>query len=109
MMVKPVEEDPFVEMSRWGIMRDPFGYRLVGRENGAARGRISSPVIAWDGRSQTATTTSGRFYRLVGKLDPTVAAILLKAHAARFGLRSREVMLAETSDLEKFCSRKCKV
>jgi hypothetical protein len=78
--VLPPEFDRFVEMDRWGVVRDAkHGLRLVGREIGACE-RITSPVVQWDAGSQTATTASGRFYRLLGEPDPEYAAHVVAMH-----------------------------
>ena len=99
-MVKPVEIDPFIQMDRWGVLRDRFGLRLIGREIATNSARVSSPVTAWDRRSQTATTLSGRFYKLVDAPNPTVAANLVKAHRNKWRLRPDEAVLADPGDLE---------
>ena len=107
-MVKPVEIDPFIQMDRWGVMRDRFGLRLVGREIATNAARVSSPVVSWDANSQTVTTLSGRFYRLVGEPNPTVAANLVKAHRNKWRLHTDEAVLADPGDLENLLALQTK-
>lgn len=62
----PVTVEPVVEMSPWLVLEvRPSGERHLcgwsGRE-----GRVSSPLQAFDADTRTATTRSGRLYRLAG-------------------------------------------
>jgi len=107
-MAKPVDEDPFVQMDRWGVLRDRFGLRLVGREITTNAARISSPVVSWDANSQTATTLSGRFYELVGAPHPVVTANVARARVNRWRLRPEEVSLVEPGDLENLLALQTK-
>lgn len=67
--IEPVAREPETCMSQWGLylVRNAQGVRtrhLVGRANG--EGRVSSPIMKIDVRMRTATSQSGRLYRLVG-------------------------------------------
>jgi hypothetical protein len=96
--VLPPDLDPFVEMDRWGVVRDAkHGLRLVGREVGACE-RITSPVVEWDSESQTATTASGRFYRLLGKPDSEYAAHVVAMHKRQWG-DSAQVELVKVAEM----------
>jgi hypothetical protein len=96
--VLPLDLDPFVEIDRWGVVRDAkHGLRLVGREVGACE-RITSPVVEWDSESQTATTASGRFYRLLGEPDSEYAAHVVAMHKRQW-CDMAQVELVEVEDL----------
>lgn len=67
--IEPVTAEPETRISRWGLylVTNPRGVRtryLVGRANG--EGRVSSPIKTIDVAERTATSQSGRLYRLVG-------------------------------------------
>lgn len=100
-MVKSVDEEPRVTLERWGIMRDASGYRLVGIAADTKGGRISSPVIDYDGNAMTAETASGRIYCLQGEPDTKVTVAIMKAHVSKWGLRRDEVAMAEAWELDK--------
>lgn len=101
-MVKSVDEEPYVTLERWGIMQDIGGYRLVGIATDTQGGRVSSPVIAFDGHARMVETASGRVYHLRGEPDPLVTAAIIRAHIAKWGLRSDEVAIAEVWELDQF-------
>jgi len=67
--IEPVTAEPETRISRWGLylVTNARGVRtrhLVGRANG--EGRVSSPIKTIDIAERTATSHSGRLYRLVG-------------------------------------------
>lgn len=105
-MVKSVDDEPHITLERWGIMQDIGGYRLVGIAAGTSGGRVSSPVVAYDGNAMTAETTSGRMYRLQGDPDPEVTAAIIKVHIVKWGLHRDEVAMAETWELDEFVGPK---
>lgn len=91
---------PYVVMDRWGVVIDnKHGIRLVGREIGDAE-RITSAVVEWHADSQTATTRSGRFYRLVGDPDPEYAERVVAMHKRQWGDRA-EVEFVDRTELEQ--------
>lgn len=60
-----IHDEPLTELTAWSAREIPTGDRhLVGRTD--REGRVSSPVVAWDKGNRTATTRSGRRYRLLG-------------------------------------------
>lgn len=101
-MVKSADDEPHITLERWGVMQDICGYRLVGVAAGTSAGRVSSPVITYDGHAMTAETTSGRMYRLQGDPDPEVTAAIIKAHIVKWGLQRDEVAMAEAWELNEF-------
>jgi hypothetical protein len=105
-MVKSIHEEPHVRLERWGIMQDGHGYRLVGIHAGTGGGRVTSPLVEWNGHAQTAVTESGRQYHLVGDPDPVVATQIIVAHAARWGISGDQVAMAEPWELEEFLGPK---
>jgi hypothetical protein len=105
-MVKPVDIEPHVRLTKWGIMQDFFGYRLVGVPEGSRSGRVTSPVVAWDGHAMVAETESGRQYHLIGDHDPDTAAKIIIAHAARWGVPGDKVAMAEPWELDEFLGPK---
>lgn len=105
-MVKSVDEEPHVGLLRWGIMQDIHGYRLVGIKEGSRGGRVSSPVVAWDGHAKIAETESGRQYHLIDDPDPVTAVEIIKAHAARWGVPDDQVALAMPEELDMFLDPK---
>lgn len=98
-MVKPVSEEPEVTLVHWGIMRDPYGYRLVGYRADTKRGRVTSPVVALEGLTRTAETESGRIYHLRGDPDHKAAAMVIVHHMRRAGLTVDDVELARVEDV----------
>lgn len=67
--IEPVAAEPETRISRWGLylVTNAHGVRtrhLVGRANG--EGRVSSPIKTIDVAERTATSQSGRLYRLIG-------------------------------------------
>lgn len=67
--IEPVAVEPQTRISQWALylVRSVQGVRtrhLVGRANG--EGRVSSPITAIDIGMRTATSQSGRVYRLIG-------------------------------------------
>jgi len=67
--IASVTAEPETRISRWGLylVTNACGVRtrhLVGRANG--EGRVSSPIKTIDVAERTATSHSGRMYRLVG-------------------------------------------
>jgi hypothetical protein len=99
-MIKSVDEEPHIRLTRWGVLQDIFGYRLVGVQEGSTGGRVTSPVVSWDSHALVATTESGRQYRLVGDSDHDVAVMIIKAHAVKSGFGLDEVALADVWELE---------
>ena len=84
MTARSVPEEPEVSVEGWAIVIDIFGDpRIVGRPAGTTRGRISSAVEAFDLHNMTATTASGRKYRLIGRGDWQNAALILVAMQRR--------------------------
>lgn len=98
-MVAPVSEEPEVTLVHWGIMRDPYGYRLVGYRADTLRGRITSPIVAFEGLSRTAETESGRVYHLRGPSDYPAAWLVACEHMRRAGLGPDELDLATVADV----------
>jgi hypothetical protein len=101
-MVRSVDDEPHVRLVKWGVLQDFHGYRLVGIHAGTRRGRVSSPVVAYDSHAKIAETESGRQYHLVGDPDPDVAATLIRIHAARWGVPVDEIAMAMPEELEEF-------
>ncbi|TPK78215.1 hypothetical protein [Mesorhizobium sp. B2-4-17] len=99
-MVKSVNEEPHVVLTRWGIMQqNHIGFRLVGVHAATGIPRITSPVIAFEEFGMTATTESGRTYRLEGPADQDATVQAIHAHIRRWGLTVHDVALADVSDL----------
>lgn len=60
-----VHDEPLTALTAWSVREMATGDRhLVGWTG--AEGRVSSPIVAWDPGTRTATTRSGRRYRLLG-------------------------------------------
>ena len=74
-MVKSITEEPVVVLDRWGILQEHIlGYRLVGVHAVSGRARVTSPIIAYEGLTQTAETESGRIYHLRGEMDAATSS-----------------------------------
>jgi hypothetical protein len=101
-MVKSVDEEPHARLQRWGVMADFSGYRLVGIHAGTGRGRVSSPIVAYDSHARIVETESGRRYHLVGDPDPDMAATIIRIHAARWGVPADKVAMAMPEELDEF-------
>jgi len=100
MTVRPVAEEPVVVLDRWGILQEHvLGYRLVGVHAVTGRARVTSPIIAYEGLTQTAETESGRVYHLRGEMDARVAAEIIYGHMMRCGLTLDDVALADPRDV----------
>jgi hypothetical protein len=105
-MVKPVSEESHVRLTKWGVMQDYFGYRLVGVPEGSRSGRVTSPIVAWNGHAMVAETESGRQYHLIGDEDRETAAQIIRAHAARWGVPGDQVAMALPEELDEFLGPK---
>lgn len=63
----PVRDQPCITLIRWSVMETETGERyLVGHNLADREGRVSTGILSFDPNTLTATTESGRFYRLVG-------------------------------------------
>lgn len=67
--IQPVAREPETGISQWAmvLVTDAHGHKtrhLVGSANG--EGRVTSPIKAIDTARRTATSESGRLYRLLG-------------------------------------------
>jgi len=67
--IQPVAKEPETAISQWAmvLVTDAHGHKtrhLVGSANG--EGRVTSPIKAIDTSTRTATSESGRLYRLLG-------------------------------------------
>lgn len=98
-MVVPVSEEPDVTLVHWGIMRDPYGYRLVGYRADTKRGRVTSPIVAFEGLTRMAETESGRVYHLRGEPNDKAAAWIVVEHMRRAGFTVADVELARVEDV----------
>ena len=64
-MVKSVNEEPHVVLTHWGLMQqNGVGFRLVGVHAATGIPRVTSPIVDFEEFTMTATTESGRTYRL---------------------------------------------
>jgi len=100
MNVKSVSEEPVVILDRWGILQEHvLGYRLVGIHAATGRARVTSPIIAYEGLTQTAETESGRIYHLRGEMNALVAAEIIYGHMRRWGLTPDVVALADPREV----------
>lgn len=96
--MKPVQ-DVKVErqLYKWGIaLLDGKGPILAGDENGLLR--TSTPLVKFDAYSLTATTASGRPYRLLGRADDWTA---LEAIRVLWGVGSAHVELMSPEQCER--------
>ncbi|MER8571391.1 hypothetical protein NKG99_07020 [Mesorhizobium sp. M1409] len=99
-MVKPVDEEPEVVLTHWGIMQENrIGFRLVGVHAGTGRGRVTSALVEFEELTMIAKTKSGRTYHLRGPTDPDATAAMIHEHIQRWGLTVHEVAMADVSDL----------
>lgn len=71
--VEPVEQRPYVTLSEWAMFEvpsngagRPWTRHLAGWSCETQRGRVSSPLTAFDPALATCTTETGREYRLFG-------------------------------------------
>jgi hypothetical protein len=92
MSVRPVTEEPEMDLERWSICLDGVGeIRLLGSPQGTTRARISSPIVSFDVERKAARTMSGRQYRLHGDADPAFAAMCAMIWFQRFPLTPEDV------------------
>ena len=98
-MVGSVEDEPYCEIDLWGVMQDFSGFRFVGRDLATRAARVSSRIVSWDGRERTATTVSGRFYRLVGEPNPRVTRNLVRAHINKWRLRPDDAVVVNPEEI----------
>lgn len=98
--MKTVDEEPEVTVTHWGVLQDPWGFRLVGMHSLTRRGRVTSPLVEFDEHSRTARTESGRRYHLAGEPHEEVAAALIRSHMHRWGLTVFDVAMAEPWEVE---------
>jgi hypothetical protein len=99
-MVKPVDEEPHVILTHWGLMQqNGLGFRLLGIHAGTGVARVTSPIVEFEEMTLTAKTESGRTYRLRGRADPDATAKMIHEHIKRWGLTVRDVATADVSDL----------
>lgn len=98
-MVKPVEDEPYVELERWHFARQGDEYRLVGVPAGPHKGRITSAIASYDAEERRAVTSSGRVYRLVGEPDAEIGRGALAVHVMMWGIDALPVALADESDV----------
>lgn len=100
MGVRPLEEEPEIDLERWSICLDGVGeIRLLGSPSGTTRMRISSPVLSFDVDGKSARTMSGRQYRLLGEPDPVFAAIGAAVWFHRFPLTPEDVVWLMPEDV----------
>ncbi len=100
MTVKPVSEEPEVELFAWHFVQENHGFfRLVGFKSDDQRGRVTSPLVEVDMHARTVVTASGRLYRLLGEPDPAAAARIVHAHIRRWGLTIEDMALAEPDEV----------
>lgn len=65
--IAPVEEQPETILQRWHVFETPKGTRhFCGYATLHSEGRVSSPVVAFDPRTMSGRTASGRVYHLDG-------------------------------------------
>lgn len=87
MPAKPVADEPEVTVTRWAfVSHSGIGYRISGIRADGGRGRLSSPVVEYDHAAKTATTESGRVYRLQGKVDHALGMAIAYAYAKAYGI-----------------------
>lgn len=106
MTVKPVHEEPEVTLFAWHFMQENWGdYRLVGYRTDNSCGRITSAIIEFDMAARTATTASGRVYRLQGEPDLNRAARVVHRHISAHGLPISSVAMVDPEDVALACAR----
>lgn len=96
------EDETHVTLRQWGIMRDRFGWRLVGYQmdsRGNNRLRVSSPVSLVDDTTMVVVTSSGRHYHLEGSEDGVTAIKIIRGHRARFGLTADDAFVVDFDDV----------
>lgn len=106
MKARPVYEEPAIVMHAWGIVLTPAGTAHVGGMHRGTRLRLSTAVESFDLDTMTATTRSGRTYRLSGDRTDSLAmaamAFFAGARAARnasmLSPEGLELMLAEPAN-----------
>lgn len=99
-MVKPVDEEPEVTLNSWVLFHQHgVGFRIAGIHAGTKSGRVSSPLVAFEGLTCTGRTESGRVYRLVGEADPATAALIMAAYAKQWGMSVLDVRRASVEEV----------
>mgnify|MGYP001381322942 CR=1 FL=1 len=73
MKARPVYEEPHVDMQAWGVVISSAGTAHIGGMHQGTRLRLSTAVETFDLASMTATTASGRTYRLGGIRNDALA------------------------------------
>lgn len=99
MSVKPVHEEPEVELLAWHFVRVEGFIRLVGYRTSDGRGRISSGIADVDMMAREVTTASGRVYHLRGDPDAVAAARVVRRHCELAGLSIAEVALVDADEV----------
>ncbi|MFD2054206.1 hypothetical protein ACFSQT_14215 [Mesorhizobium calcicola] len=99
MTVASVADEPEIGLTNWALVQhNGVGYRLVGAHEDTSVGRITSPIVAFNFETMTATTESGRRYILRGDSNPA-AAHYIRGYLLRHGISVREVALADLDEL----------
>lgn len=82
--ISPIADEPTCTLTSWSVLeterheRHLCGYALERRE-----GRVTSAIVAFDPKTASATTTSGRIYRLEGRPGTDSDAEYVKARWLR--------------------------
>lgn len=67
MPIRPVDEQPCIDLRHWKIMEtDERQCHLIGRNAATGMVRVSSAIVAMDAHCEWAITASGRRYKLAG-------------------------------------------
>lgn len=88
MTVKPVYEEPEVQVFAWHFARVDGTLRLACYRTADGQGRLSSEVIGFDLSARRVTTASGRVYHLVDDQMPVHGARVLQRFCAVHGILS---------------------
>jgi len=99
MSVKPVHEEPEVEVFAWHFVRVEGFIRLVGYRTSDRMGRITSGIADVDMTAREVTTASGRVYHLRGDPDAVAAARVLRRHCEKWALPITEVALVDADEV----------
>lgn len=71
----PVNDEPELTLTSWRVMQTEVGdCHLVGIRADSLTGRVSSPILKLDMKSQVGVTSTGRVYRLLGPAQWTADA-----------------------------------
>lgn len=106
MTAAPVHEEPEISMPMWAIVLSASGAAHIGGMHRNTRLRLSTAIESFDLQEMTATTRSGRTYRLEGVRNDAIGIAAIEVfHGAEAARDARAIspdelalMLAEPAN-----------